>query len=168
MSWAGMMPPTKTFTDCMPFSLRSSRMRLQMGRWAPGQDGEADHVGVLLRRRGHDLLGALPEAGVDDLHARVAQGAGDDLRPPVVAVEARLGHQYPDLPVASSWSSKDRGLLVFAKDLAQRVTHLAEGRVGTRGLEDGPHHVVPAPGRVLQALERAHEPGLVAGRRAGL
>ena len=35
MSWPGMMPPTKTFTDCMPFSFRSSRIRLQMGRWAP-------------------------------------------------------------------------------------------------------------------------------------
>jgi hypothetical protein len=34
------------------------------------------------------------EAGVDDLHAGVAQGAGDDLGASVVSVETRLGHDH--------------------------------------------------------------------------
>ena len=38
-----------------------------------------------------DLLRRLPQAGVDDLHAGVAQRARDDLRAAVVAVEPRLG-----------------------------------------------------------------------------
>jgi len=35
----------------------------------------------------------LAEAGVDDLHAGVAEGAGDDFGATVVAVEAGLGDQ---------------------------------------------------------------------------
>jgi hypothetical protein len=42
------------------------------------------------------LLGGLVEAGVDDLHPGVAQGAGDDLGAPVVAVEPDLRHHHPD------------------------------------------------------------------------
>ena len=38
-----------------------------------------------------DLLGRLVQAGVDDLEAGVAQGPGDDLGAPVVAVETGLG-----------------------------------------------------------------------------
>ena len=39
--------------------------------------------------------GGLVEARVDDLHPGVAQGAGDDLGPPVVPVEANLGDNHP-------------------------------------------------------------------------
>ena len=48
-----------------------------------------------LNGRFHHLLGRLVEAGVDDLHAGVAQRAGDDLRPPVVPVEADLRNHHP-------------------------------------------------------------------------
>ena len=48
-------------------------------------------VGVLLERGRGDHLRRLAQAGVDDFHAGVAQGAGDDLGAAVVAVETRLG-----------------------------------------------------------------------------
>ena len=71
-----------------------------------GEDREADRVGVLLEHRLHDLLGRLVQAGVDDLHAGVTQRAGDDLRPPVVSVEAGLGHDHADLPLVCHAASR--------------------------------------------------------------
>ena len=44
--------------------------------------------------RGVDnLLRGLPQAGVDDFHPRIAQGARHNLGPPVVAVQAGFGNQ---------------------------------------------------------------------------
>ena len=71
------------------------------GQVGAGEDAEADDVGVLLLGGGDDLLRALPQPGVDDLHARVAQRAGHHLGAPVVAVEAGLGDQHPDASRAS-------------------------------------------------------------------
>ena len=62
--------------------------------WAPDRIDRPDDVDVLLERRGHDHLGRLAEARVDDLEALVAQAAREDLRPAVVAVEAGLGDQH--------------------------------------------------------------------------
>jgi hypothetical protein len=62
-----------------------------------GEDRQPDGVGVLLDDGLHDLLGRLVQARVDDLHAGVAQRAGDDLGPAVVSVEAWLGHDDADL-----------------------------------------------------------------------
>ena len=59
-----------------------------------GEDRDPDGVRVLLDRGLDDLLGRLVEARVDHLHAGVAEGPGDDLRTPVVAVEAGLGDHY--------------------------------------------------------------------------
>jgi hypothetical protein len=64
----------------------------------PRKDRDADGVGVLLNRGLDDLLRCLMEAGVDDLHSGIAQRAGDDLRTAVVAVEAGLRDDDPDLP----------------------------------------------------------------------
>src|SRR5687768_5000209 len=50
------------------------------------QKREADHVGILLQRGLDDLFGGLMYAGIDHLHARVAQGARHDLRAPVVTI----------------------------------------------------------------------------------
>ena len=61
-----------------------------------GEDRQPDGVGVLLDRRLDDLLRRLVQAGVDDLHAGVAQRPGDDLGAAVVPVEARLGDDDPD------------------------------------------------------------------------
>src|ERR1700754_3061367 len=62
-----------------------------------GEDREPDGVGVLLQHGLDDLLGRLVQARVDHLHAGVAECAGDDLRPAVVAVEAGLGPDDADL-----------------------------------------------------------------------
>ena len=59
------------------------------------EKGQPDGVGILLHHGLHHLFGRLVEARVDDLEAGVAQGPGDDLGPPVVSVETRLGHDDP-------------------------------------------------------------------------
>ena len=104
-----MMPPITTSTSSSPFSFSSSISRGQMCMCAPDRIDRPIDVGVLLQRRGDDLLGRLAQAGVDHLHAGVAQRARDHLRAAVVAVEARLGdddsdfaHQIRQLPAASS------------------------------------------------------------------
>src|SRR2546426_8834526 len=61
------------------------------------EGAEPDRVDVLLDRRRHDVLRRLPQARVDDLHARVPEGARDHLHPAVVAVQARLRHEDADL-----------------------------------------------------------------------
>ena len=53
--------------------------------------------------------GRLVQSGVDDLHARVAQAAGDDLRPAVVAVEAGLGDDDTDRAVHGRFLRVGRG-----------------------------------------------------------
>ena len=63
------------------------------------EDRDPDGVGILLDRRLDDLLGGLMEAGVDHLHARVAEGAGDDLGAAVVPVETGLGDNHAYLPL---------------------------------------------------------------------
>ena len=55
--------------------------------------GDPDHVDVLLRRHGGDGLRGLPEAGVDNLAAGVAQDARHDAQAAVVPVEAHLGDE---------------------------------------------------------------------------
>jgi hypothetical protein len=62
----------------------------------PGEDGEADDVYVLLQGCLDDLIHRLVQPGVDHLEARVAQGQGDHLGPPVVPVQAGLGDQDTD------------------------------------------------------------------------
>ena len=61
-----------------------------------GKNGEADAVNVFLQRGIHDHLRSLPQAGVDDFHAGIAQRAGNDFGAAVMAVEPRLGHQHAD------------------------------------------------------------------------
>ena len=61
-----------------------------------GEDGEADAVDVFLDGGGDDHLGGLTEASVDNLHACVAEGAGDDLGAAVMAVEAGFGDEDAD------------------------------------------------------------------------
>lgn len=61
-----------------------------------GQKRKPDSLNVFLDRGGRDLLGSLADAGIDDLEACVAQGARDDLGPPVVSVKAGFGDKDPD------------------------------------------------------------------------
>ena len=58
-----------------------------------GQDRKPHQRNVFLQRDRHDVLDALPDAGVDHLETRVAQRAGDDLRAAVMAVETGFGDE---------------------------------------------------------------------------
>ena len=98
MSASGMMPPDEdqdVGPALLPQPVDDPGDEGQMG---PGQEREPDGVGVLLDHRLDDLVGGLVQAGVDDFEARVPQGPGDHLGPPVVAVEARLGHHHAVRP----------------------------------------------------------------------
>src|SRR4051812_20231425 len=68
----------------------------EQGHVRAGEHREPDGVGVLLDDGLHDLLRRLVQAGVDDLHAGVAQRTGHDLRATVVPVEAGLGDHHTD------------------------------------------------------------------------
>jgi putative hydrolase of the HAD superfamily len=63
------------------------------GHVGAGEHGQPDRVDVLVDGGGGDGFGRLEQPGVDDLVPGVAQDAGHDLDPPVVAVEADLGDQ---------------------------------------------------------------------------
>ncbi len=58
-----------------------------------GEDADADDVHVLLGGGSGHLVRRDPHAEVDDLHAGVAEGAGDDLDAAVMAVQAELGEE---------------------------------------------------------------------------
>ena len=60
-----------------------------------GEKGEAHRIGVLLHHGLGDLLGRLVQTGVDDLETCVAERPRDDLRTPIVSVEAGLGDDDP-------------------------------------------------------------------------
>ncbi len=97
MSTSGMMPPTTTSTSsspCVAQQLHDPRTDVIV---RARQDGQADDVGVFLEGRRDNLLGRLPQAGVDDFHARVTKGARDDLGAAVVPVETRLGDDDSNL-----------------------------------------------------------------------
>ena len=81
---------------------------------------EAHGVGVFLDDCLDDLLRGLVQAGVDDLEALVAQGAGDDLGPSVMAIQAGLGnddsigalHGSDDRPASEGEAQSSQGGLV--------------------------------------------------------
>lgn len=70
------------------------------GLMGPAEDRDPDGVNILLKSRGGDHLGRLPEPGVDHLHSGIAESTGDDLRSAVVTIKARLGYQNPYLTFA--------------------------------------------------------------------
>src|SRR5437764_405601 len=63
------------------------------GHVGAGEQADAEHVDIFLHRRVDDLLGRAVQTGVDHVHARIPQAAGDDPDAAVVAVQAYLGHQ---------------------------------------------------------------------------
>jgi len=75
----------------------------------------------------------LLEAKVDDLHARFDQGPGDDLRAPVVAVEARLAMMTlifaPPWRYPLSWIVNKRLFRYFPKTAVSASLILSERRV---------------------------------------
>ena len=90
MSASGMMPPPKTTTSPRPRSREQLEHPGEQRHVRAGEQRQADGVGVLLEDGLGDLLRRLVQAGVDDLEAAVAQRPGDDLRAPIVTVEAGL------------------------------------------------------------------------------
>ncbi len=58
-----------------------------------GKDRDADGVNVLLNSCAGDLLGSLPQAGIDDFHSRIAQSSSHNFGPAVVAIQAGLCHE---------------------------------------------------------------------------
>ena len=60
----------------------------------PGEQRQADGVGILLHHGLDHLFRRLMESGVDDLEPGIPQGPGDHLRPAVVAVQSRFGHYH--------------------------------------------------------------------------
>ena len=96
MSSSGMMPPPKTTMSEASRSREQLDQRAEQRHVRPGEDGQADQVGVLLDRGLHDLLGRLVQPGVDDLVTGVAQRAGHDLGAAVVPVEAGLADDDAD------------------------------------------------------------------------
>ena len=62
-----------------------------------GEDGEADHVYVFLDGSGGDHLRGLAQAGVDDFHAGVTQGPGNNFCAAVMTVQAGLGDKHANL-----------------------------------------------------------------------
>ena len=94
--FSGMMPPTRTPTCPRPASRSSCEDARHQGHVGAAEEAEAEPVGVLVGDGADDGLGRLPQAGVDDVHAGVAQGAGHDLDAAVVAVEADLGEHDAD------------------------------------------------------------------------
>ena len=55
-----------------------------------GEDGEADDVNVLLNGGRSDHFRGLTQARVDNFHAGIAEGAGDDFSAAVVSIQPRL------------------------------------------------------------------------------
>ena len=96
MSSAGIVPPTVTTTSLAPLISEQLHHPRDQSHVCTREDREPNGVGVLLDRGLGDLLRRLVQAGVDHLHARVAQGARDDLRAAVVPIQSGLGDDDPD------------------------------------------------------------------------
>ena len=92
----------------------------EQGHVGAGEHRQADGVGVLLDDGLDDLLRRLVQAGVDDLHAGVAQRARHDLGAAVVPVEARLGDDHPDAFVHDRSLAAGRGRLTHRCGAAAR------------------------------------------------
>ena len=113
-----------------------------------GKDREADNVDVFLDGGGGDHLGGLAEAGVDHLHARIAQGTGDDFGAAVVAIQPWFGDQHSyfflrdirrRVSSVPTRKSCDGDFFVGAEDLAEGVADFSYGGVGFHCVEEEGH-----------------------------
>ena len=68
----------------------------RISKVSAGENAQSKNVHVLLGRCLDDHPGALADASIDDLHAGVAEGAGDYLGAPIVSVESGLGYKDPE------------------------------------------------------------------------
>ena len=51
-----------------------------------------DSIHVFLKGSVNNLLRSLTQAGIDNFHSRIPQGARNDFGPPVVTIQAGLGN----------------------------------------------------------------------------
>ena len=96
MSSSGITPPPTSRMSSAFIARMSVQDARENGHVRAGQQADAEHVDVFLDRRGHHLFRGPVQPSVDDLHAGVAEAAGDDLGAAVVAVESDLGDQHSD------------------------------------------------------------------------
>ena len=96
MSSGGMIPPPVTSTSGRPMDSRRCAHPGEERHVRAGENREAHDIHVFLHRRGGDHLRRLVQAGVDHLHAGVAQRGGHDLGAAVVSVEPGLGDEHTD------------------------------------------------------------------------
>src|SRR3990170_4832344 len=107
----------------------------EQGHVRPAQAREANRVDILLDRGLDDVLRRLPQSRVDDLHPRIAERAGDDLRPAVMAIQAGLRDEDAYL-LRHADTSVEQRLLPDTKGLSHHVADLAEGRLRLHALQD--------------------------------
>src|SRR5229473_5424474 len=123
-----------------------------------GENREADDVDVFLDGGGGDHLRGLAQAGVDDLHAGVTEGAGDNFCAAVVAIQPRLGNQHSDFLFRHRLGDGD--FFVDAEDVAEGVADFAERGVGFHGVVEEGHEVVFTLGGGAEGVEAAVDFGL--------
>ena len=63
---------------------------------APERIDGPNYLDIFLQRGLDDHFWRLPEAGVNDLHTRVAECPGNKLGASIVAIQPRLCDKYPD------------------------------------------------------------------------
>ena len=124
--------------------------------WIGGRD---DH-----RRR-------LLQAGVDDLHAGLAAGEGEELHGVHVAVEPRLGEQHAHVLRRARDAERrrvldlraERRLIARPERFLERRRPLAGRAAGLRELDRRRDQVLAGDGGVLEPGERAGDRAVVAG-----
>src|SRR6266481_3999592 len=125
-----------------------------------GENGKADNVDVFLDGGGGDHLRSLAQAGVDDFHAGIAQGACDYFCAAVMAIQAGLGNQHPDFFLWHGLGLGDGDFFVDAEDVAEGVADFAERGVGFHGVVEEGHEIVFAFGGGAESIEAAIHFGL--------
>ena len=164
-SASGMMPPTSTPTCSKPGCAQHLQDARHQRHVRAAQQADAQPVGVLVGHGAHDRFGRLPQPGVDDVKARVAQGPRHDLDAAIVAVEADLGEHDSQRELSVPCDAFERAASHAACDsrcgsCAQAYTTAASQRpntsarafmisptrgTGPGGLEQRGHDVLAAP-----------------------
>ncbi len=91
----------------LPLQIHDAGEEVHVGA---GQNRQADGVHVFLEGGVDDLFRRLAQAGVDDFHAGVPEGAGNHLCPPVVTIQTRFGYKHSNLFLSHRMQRRARGI----------------------------------------------------------